>query len=239
MRISQHNGDVQRLAGRDAVYAQRQLVARLLAFLDRVHVVHGRGRGAVNSGDDVADLQTLAGCLCAGINGIYLHAGHLAVCGLDVLTGDADGRPAGNVAVLDDLVDDILCGVDRDGEAHALNGRAAEGVAGQLRRGDADDLTVLVDERAAGVAVVDGSVGLDQAHDAVIDGKVAVDRGDAAAGDGVRKLNAAGGADRVSIFARFQLVGVAELCGGQLGRGADLDNGEVGLLVRADDGRIE
>ena len=179
VRIGQRNGDVQRLAGRDAVYAQRQLVARLLAFLDRVHVVHGWGRGAVNSGDDVADLQTLAGCLCAGINGIYLHAGHLAVRGLDVLTGDADGRPAGNVAVLDDLVDDILCGVDRDGEAHALNGRAAEGVAGQLGRGDADDLTVFVDECAAGVAVVDGSVGLDQAHDAVIDREVAVDRGDA------------------------------------------------------------
>ena len=114
VRIGQRDGDIERLAGRNTVYAQRQLVAGLLILLEFVYLIHVRGRGTVNGGDDIADLQALTGCLCAGINGIYLHAGHLAVRGLNVLAGDADGRTAGNVTVLNQLINNILGGVDRD-----------------------------------------------------------------------------------------------------------------------------
>ena len=235
MRIGQRDGDIERLAGRNAVYAQRQLVAGLLILLEFVYLIHVRGRGTVNGGDDITDLQTLTGCLCAGINGIYLHAGHLAVRGLNVLAGDANGRTAGNVTVLNQLINNILGGVDRDGKAHALNGGAAERIAGQLSGRDADHLTVLVDECAAGVAVVDGSIGLNQRHNTVIDGQIAVDSGNTAAGDGVRKLHAAGRTDRVGILARLQLIRVTELCGGQVACRRYLDDRKVGLLIRADD----
>ena len=54
------------------------------------------------------------------------------------------------------LLDDRLGVVDRDREADVL------GIVDD-RRVDADDLAVGVDQRAAGVAGVDGGVGLDQA----------------------------------------------------------------------------
>src|SRR5438093_875751 len=53
-----------------------------------------------------------------------------------------------------------LPGVDRDGVADADEGVLAARVLN--RRRDADDVAVLVEERAAGVAGVDRRVGLDQ-----------------------------------------------------------------------------
>ena len=133
MRIGQRDGDIERLASRNTVYAQRQLVAGLLILLEFVYLIHVRGRGTVNGGDDITDLQTLTGCLCAGINGIYLHAGHLAVRGLNVLAGDADGRTAGNVTVLNQLINNILGGVDIDiskSEFYYINAFITETVKG-------------------------------------------------------------------------------------------------------------
>ena len=73
VRIGQRDGDIERLAGRNAVYAQRQLVASLLILLEFVYLIHVRGRGTVNGGDNITDLQTLTGCLCAGIIGEGWH----------------------------------------------------------------------------------------------------------------------------------------------------------------------
>ena len=235
MRVHQRDRDVERLAGRDAVDRQRDLVARLLILLDVVDLVHSRGRGAVDRGDHVAHLQALAGRGGARIDRVDLHARDAAVIGLDIAARDADGRAAGHIAVGDQLVNDLLGRVDRDSEAHALDGRIAVHAARQLGGRDADHLTVLVDQRAARVARVDGRVGLDQGHDAVVDGHIAVDGRDAAAGDRVGELHAAGRADGIGIFAGLQLVGIAELRGGQLALGRDLDDREVGLLIRADD----
>jgi len=78
----------------------------------------------------------------------------------DVLAGDADPAAA-HAAVLEELRDDEFCGVDSDGEAEALRGHDGGGV-------DADDLAARVDERTAGVAGVEGGVGLDAFTDAAV-----------------------------------------------------------------------
>src|SRR3546814_20233312 len=60
--------------------------------------------------------------------------------------------------MFDDLVDGIFHHVDRDGEADADIAAAAA----QDRRIDADQLALRVDQGAAGIAGIDGGVGLDE-----------------------------------------------------------------------------
>src|SRR5260370_15213767 len=61
-----------------------------------------------------------------------------------------------DAAVGDEVVGDILCRVDGNGEADASGG-----AAGRVNRGvDADDFTARIDERPAGIAAVDSGVGL-------------------------------------------------------------------------------
>ena len=80
--------------------------------------------------------------------------------------GDAEvgvHRPAGG----DDLAGDGAGGVDRDGEADADVAARRVVRPGQDLVGDPDDVPEAVDQRAAGVAVVDGRVGLDRVVDLV------------------------------------------------------------------------
>src|SRR3546814_4827906 len=81
--------------------------------------------------------------------------------------------------------------VDRDREAHA---HVAAGGAEDLRV-DADHLAAHVEQRAAGVALVDGDVGLDERHVLLLRVAVAAtDRADDAGGD--RMVEAERRADR-------------------------------------------
>ena len=85
---------------------------------------------------------------------------------------DADGAAGDLVAGSDQVVVDLDDGVGGHGEAHALIA-ARLGEDGGV---DADDLAVHVQQRAAGVAGVDGRVGLDEvlelAAGALVDGAV-------------------------------------------------------------------
>src|SRR5690606_11410218 len=75
----------------------------------------------------------------------------------DVLDADAQPAPA-CAAKFDQLVDNGFREVRRNGEADA--DRSARGR--KDGRVDADDRTVQVEHRAAGIAAVDGGVGLDE-----------------------------------------------------------------------------
>ena len=102
-----------------------------------------------------------------------------------------------------------LDGVRRDREADAV---VAAGVALDLRV-DADHLALEVEQRAAGVAVVDRRVGLDRVVDreVVRRGHLAVERADDAARD--RVLEAERAADRDDAVADLDVVESASASG--------------------------
>ena len=212
--------DVDRLADRGVGDDARQIL-RLLDVL------------AVEFDHDVAGLD--AGRLRRAL---VLDAGdQRAARGLDVeafgdLVGDlldADAEPAAaQLAELPQRIDHADHGLRRHRKADA--DRAARGRDDQ--RVDADHLAVEVEQRAAGIAAVDGGVGLDVAVIGTgID--VAVARRDDAGGDGAAEAERI--ADRDHPFAEPQLVGIAELHRDQrLRRRLELQHRQIGLLVDAD-----
>ena len=163
----------------------------------------GDGCGAEGD-DDVSGLDS--GLLCwAGFLDVVDHDGGVdgefvfvdeAAGQRDVLAGDADPAAA-DAAVEQELGGDEFGGVDADGEAEALRGHDGRGV-------DADDLAARVDERAAGVAGVEGGVGLDDlVHHAAAGGAHAAAEGaDDSGGDG--ELESVGVADGDGELADFE-----------------------------------
>ena len=147
---------------------QRQLVAdgRALHGVDQISAA-GDGR-AVDGGDDVIDLQ--AGLLRWAVRHDLgdrraLRQTELLALAADVRHADTNIR-FDNVAVFNDALHDAAHVIDRDGEADVIDrgGAARAGAGAVFRVRDADNLAVHVKQRAAGVAGVDGRVGLDQAH---------------------------------------------------------------------------
>lgn len=133
-----------------------------------------------------------------------------------------------DAAVRDERGHDMFGEVDRDGKSDALvaAGAAEDGLV------DADEPAAGVDERAAGIAGVDGGVGLDEilvVHDAHAAAALGTDD---AHGDGLP--DAEGVADGKGHIAHFDLVAVGE---GDRGGVAffDFDDGDVGLRVCADE----
>ena len=216
--------DVDLLADRGVGHHARQIL-RLLDVL------------AVELDDDVAglDARRLRRALVvdAGDQG--------AARGLDVeafgdLVGDgldADAEPAAaQLAELPELIDHAghrLRGHREADADRAAGGRDDQGV-------DADHFAVEVEQRAAGIAAVDGGVGLDVV---VIGtrGDIAVARRDDAGRH--RAAEAERIADRDHPFAEPQLVGIAELHRGQRLVRLELQHREIGLLVDADDVGLE
>ena len=146
---------------------------------------------------------------------------------------------------LDDLLRQVDRIVHRDGEPDA---RVVAGI-GRDQRVDADELAVLVDERAAGIAGVNGSVGLDhvgvdrrgarllptvliRVGRVVHDLRAVRSRHDARRH---RLLKAERAADRHDPLAHRQIVGVAQFHGSQPRSVLRLDDRDVGAGVGADD----
>ncbi len=141
---------------------------------------------------------------------------------------DADPEPAAaQLAELPELIDHA---------GHRLRGhRKADADRAARRRDDqrvdADHFAIEIKQRTAGIAAVDGGVGLDVAVvGAGVD--VAVARRDDAGGD--RAAEAERIADRDHPFAEAQFVGIAELdCDQRLWR-LEFQHRKIGLLVDAD-----
>ena len=139
-------------------------------------------------------------------------------------------------ALVDQGLEDATDRVDGDGEADA-GGLADLAVDGGRH---ADDPAAGVEQRAAGVAGVDGGVGLDDALD--LAAVLGVERAVEAADDPGRQcpFQAEGVADGEDLLADPQLVAIAqgdreELVGG----GVDTDHGHVVVRVGADDLGVE
>ena len=206
-------------------------------FRDGIHQVGAGVHGlAVDVGDDVAGLQ--AGFIggAAGLNGFdhdavgdaeFLHE-HGIIAAI-FLESNSDGA-AGDFAVGDELIVNADDGGGRQREADTLESAAA-GVNGGV---DADHFAGHIHERAAGIAGVDGGVGLDEALELMAD-VGAVFGADDSGGDG--GIQAEGAADGENPIAHLHAIGIAELGDGEVVVGFNFDDGEVGIFVEADDAR--
>src|SRR5690349_5542221 len=146
--------DLARVAA--ALDGERDLVARLVA-VDRAHERVGGADGlAVDGGYDVALAQ--AGVRAGAARDGLRHGRAAARAGVGELHAEVG---VGDLAARDQLLRDALHHARRDREADAV---VAARVALDLRV-DADHVAARVEQRAAGVAVVDGGVGLDGARD--------------------------------------------------------------------------
>ena len=139
-----------------------------------------------------------------------------------------------HLAVGDQVIDHIGGRGDGNGKAETLHARG--GGRAHLHRVDADDLSVHVDERAAGVAVVERGVRLNERHRHAVDVHVAVDGGDDAVGQCAAQLHAERVANGVHRIADGQRVRVAEFRGGKAA-GRDLDDSEVLFFVKSQKAR--
>ena len=147
--------------------------------------------------------------------------------GGDVLDHDAQVA-AGDATVAYEAVHDVAGEVGGDGEADALVAAGAAEDGGV----DADEAALNIHERAAGVAGVDGGVGLDEVF-VVFDAEVAAAGGaDDAGGDGL--ADAEGVADGEHDVAYLDLVAVGHGDDREV-LGVNLDDGDVGLGVAAND----
>ena len=112
----------------------------------------------VNSGNHIAHLQTGSLCL-ARIELCHILALRQTVeaarHAVDELTGNTENSSVLHITVLDEVGDNRLCRIDRNRKSKALIARS-----GNFRGVDANDLTILVDECAAGVTGVNRRIGL-------------------------------------------------------------------------------
>ena len=196
-----------------AIGARNLIVAQLgddVALLDA-----GLGGGTVL--DDACHVRAAIGAQLVGAG----------VERIDARKRSAHVRMHRRLAV-DDLVGNVLGVVNRNGKAHA---RAGARVALD-ERVDTHKLAIVVDERAAGVARVDGGIGLDHVGiDGVTAGRAhgrgAIQRRHNARGD--RLLVAERRADRHDPLAHVELGGVTDLDRRELGGVGvlELDDGQV------------
>jgi len=235
------NGQVQRLRLAVANHAQRDLGSRshfAHRYLKRAAVDYF---SVVDAGDDVALLESAA---AGGRIGRYLgnnRAGgvveveEVGVLGRYVVHADAE------IAMLDlAVLDQLLGGGADDLRGNRKSCAGERSAVGDDEGVDADQFAMRVDQCAAGVAGIDGRVGLDEITRlarVVGVGVGAVKRADDAARDGKRKVSE-GTAEGEHGLAGLQPGGVAPGDAGQVGS-VDLDDRNVVELVDTDDFAVE
>ena len=142
-------------------------------------------------------------------------------------------RPADDLAVLNEHIDDFNGVRHRDGESDALV------FIHQLERVDAHDLSLHIQQRTAAVAGVDGGVGLKQAHrfraraGAGGNGHFTFDAGDNALRERAGKADAVRRADGHDRVADRERVRIAQFDGRDVFR-VDFQNRQIGGVVAAD-----
>src|ERR1019366_1732224 len=150
----------------------------------------------------------------------------------DVLRDDPQ-IGARHFPVLEYLVHDRAGQVHGNGETDAL---IAFGTVREDGGIDADQFTAMVDQRSAGVAGGDGRVGLDEVFVGFNAQVGATGGADNSHGHGF--ADAEGIADRESVVADLDLGRVADHDGRQSGS-VDLEDGDIGLGIGADDAGFE
>ena len=186
----------------------------------------------VDGGDDVIHLDALSRTVRFGVHlGHHqprLEAGFLGRLLVQSVAGDPQHGTA-DAAIGGQLLDDLLHRTAGHSEPQPLHGG---GGGHHLHVIDADDLTVEVHQRPAGVAGVQGGGGLDEGHGVAVQGHVPVDAGDDAVGERPVEGDPQGVADGQGFVPHLQFLILAKLRRGQP-RGVDLEQRQVGLRIAA------
>ncbi|PRD36405.1 UNVERIFIED_CONTAM: hypothetical protein NCL1_08904 [Trichonephila clavipes] len=204
-----------------------------LGATDGLRQLGRQGDGlAVELGHHVTGLE--AGTRCRRLR---LHAGDQRAGRLGQAVGvgqvlghflDGDTEVAAtDLALVAQLTHHLHGDIDRNRERQA---HEAAGAAVDLRV-DADHLAGGVEQRAAGIARIDGDIGLDEGHVGIAGQRARLGADDAGGG---RVVEAERRADGQHPLADAQLRGIADLHRRQVG-GGDLDQRDVGARVGADD----
>ena len=192
-------------------------------------------RFAVYTQNDILGFQSRGIRRCVGKNiGDEYAAGavqaeRIGQGGVDRFEGYAEKTPA-DPSIGDDIIHYLSCQVDRNGEAVPDK----PPILRCDRRVHADDFALEINQSAAGVAGVDGGVGLDEVFHAErvrYDIQVAAQGADNSGGDGGTQAERR--ADRHHPLSDSDLVGVAHRRGGEV-FGVDLDDRHVRKRIRAD-----
>jgi len=191
---------------------------------------------AVDGGDDVAGFDA---SLIGWSSGLYLLDQNPVLEAINAVHGS---RKAGAERDSDGSAGDLVAGAnevvvhrnDRVGghcESDALIASGL-GVDGGV---DADDFAVHVEQRASGIAGIDGSIRLEEvlelACNAGLDG--AVFGGDDAGGDSLSEGK--GAADGFNPVPNLGLIGISHFYGWERGTAVDFDDREIRSFVGADD----
>ena len=146
----------------------------------------------------------------------------------DIHQADTQHDLTSHIAVADEILDDGLDAVDRNGKADVIHGIAA-GIAGGFGIDNADQLSAGIKETAAGITGVDRRAGLQQGHVVAVYRYLALQRADDTIGDGAGK-----GTQRVADgqhgVAHLQGVTVAQNSRGQV-FGVHLQHRDVIILI--------
>ena len=151
----------------------------------------------------------------------------------DILHDHAHVGVAGDLTVLHDVLEHTQHVVDGDGEAQSLGSGAPAVGGGGLGGDDAHHLAVAVEEGAAGVAGVDGSVDLDHVKGGAVEVDLPVEAGDDAPAHGEGQLPQ-GVADGGHVLPYGELIRGAQHHGleGRVAR-VHLQHGDVVVRVAA------
>ena len=170
------------------------------------------------AGHHLGDFQTGRQAVGLRHGGVHLHHHHSHIS-------------AGDVAVpaqVGNLVNHIVHG---DSKADALNGGPAFRVAGVLGGGNAHHLPVHIEQRAAGIAGVDGGVGLNHIDGLTVGGNHPVLGADIAYRHGGGEL-AQGIAHRHHLISHLEGIAAAQLHAGQV-LGVHLQHRHIVAAVKA------
>ena len=125
---------------------------------------------------------------------------------IDVLRQDADPA-ADHAAVIEDVLHDAAGQIHRNRKADALDADVAAVALVEHRGIDADQLAARIDQRAAGIAGIDGGIGLNEILEGGDAELTAAGGADDAMGHGLRQPERI--ADRQHRIADLQLIGAA------------------------------
>ena len=134
---------------------------------------------------------------------------------------------ARHFAMVYELRDDALCLIDRDGKTHAF-----DPFFGDLRTIDPDDLPISGDECPAGVARIDGCIGLNELETLIDIIEASVQCADDADRYGSLKFKAQWIPDRDRRFPDLQAIRVSQRSYGEIVTAFDLDDGKIGRRIR-------